>query len=202
MVRESGDAPVWLIGRDAWDFAAVDRILTRCHDVVAESRARRLDRYTKRAQHPTIIPFVRPRAGRRPSATRHGLRGGAGLLDRVRVVLVTNDVDTRDLMGLLLHWFGATVASVTMEAAPQYVATFRPDLVLMDLPFARDRVFAMATVLREQQGRNGGKPRLVALTRHSHDHSERDALAAGFDAQIAEPVEPEDFERTLLALSR
>jgi CheY-like chemotaxis protein len=72
----------------------------------------------------------------------------------------------------------------------------------MDLPFAREQIFAIASGMRKRRNGNGRRPRLVALTKHGHDHAEQDALDAGFDSQVAEPVDPEMFERSLVALLR
>ena len=124
------------------------------------------------------------------------------MLDGVRVLLVTDDADTRDLLRLMFQWYGATTAAVTADDASSHVTTFRPDLMLIDLPFARDAVFALAAAIRGDRAGDGGRPRLVALTRHGHDHAECEALEGGFDAQIADPVDPEHFERTLANLLR
>lgn len=193
-------ATVWRGDLEVWDLAAADRILARCREVVAESRACRLERHARRVRHTAGIA----RFGFRPAhpAWHAGLQGGAGMLDGVRVLLVTDDADTRDLLRLLFQWYGATTAAVTSDAAPSHVTAFRPDLMVIDLPFARDAVFALAAAIRVDRAGDGGRPRLVALTSHGHDHAEREALEGGFDAQIAEPVDPERFERTLANLLR
>ena len=188
MLHDVSDKPPWILDRETWDTAAVDRILAYCHDVVAGSRAQRLHRHLRR--RPT------------PCGSQRRFQGGSGLLERVRVVLVTDDADTRDLLRLQLRWFGADAAVVTTTVATSFVVTFRPDLVLIELPFGRDDAFALARRIRHDRDLNGGRPRLVALTKHGHDHAERDALEAGFDTQIAEPVDPEGFERALLDLVR
>ena len=181
MAQMTSNAPPWATDREACDFATVERILAHCRAVVTETRARRLDNHLRRA-------------GR-------AFRGGAGMLDRVRIVLVADDVDTRDLVRMLLEWYGASAATVTTSGATTCVATHRPDLVLMDLPFFRERVFAMAGRIRKERP-YGGRPRLVALTKHGHDHLEQDALKAGFDTQVNEPLDPEAFELALVALLR
>ena len=182
MAQMTSDAPPWASDLEACDFATVERILAHCRAVVTETRARRLDNHLRR--------------------TARAFQGGVGLLDRVRIVLVADDADTRDLMRMLLEWYGASAAAVPTSIATGFVATFRPDLVLMDLPFAREQVFALADHMRRARGPNGGRPRLVALTKHGHDHAEQEALDAGFDTQVAEPVNPEVFERSLVALLR
>ena len=188
MAQMMFDAPPWAMDLEAGDFSGVERILAHCRAVVTETRARRLDNHLRRAQG--------------ADRTVRAFRGGAGLLDRVRIVLVADDSDTRDLIRMLLEWYGAEAATVTTSGATSFVATFRPDLILVDLPFAREQAFTLVGQIRKGRRRNGARPRLVALTKHGHDHTEHEAIAAGFDTQVAEPVDPEVFERALVALLR
>lgn len=117
-------------------------------------------------------------------------------------MLVTHDPDTRDLIGLVLKWYGAEVAAVAASDLRAFVDRFRPDVVVIDLPFVRDGVFTLARGLRAECDGNGSRPRLVALTKHQHDHPESDALQAGFDLQIAEPIDPSALEQILSRLLR
>ena len=204
MAQTSMGAPPWASGHELVDSAAVERILAHCRAVVTESRVQRLDRHLRRREHAGRTACAYRRAGRVPSrlVSGGGFQGGAGMLDHVRILLVADDADTRDLMRMLLEWYGADTAAIGMSIATSFVATFQPDLILMDLPFAREQVFALVGGIRKRRDGDRGRPRLVALTKHGHDHAEQDALEAGFDTQVAEPVDPEVFERSLVALLR
>lgn len=90
------------------------------------------------------------------------------------------------------------MAAASIRDVVESVTWFRPDLVLVDLPYDHLPVLVLAGRLRAARERNGGKPWLVALTEHAHEHCEADTLRAGFDVQIAEPIAPETFERALV----
>src|SRR5947208_1317223 len=153
------------------DLDAVDRLLAHCHLVVDASRAARVERYEQR------LVFG-------PRGVTPRLAGGAGTLGGARVLLVTDDYDARDLMRLLLVWFGATVMTTSLDRARGMATMFHPELVLVDLSFDRQAAFTLARRLH-------GGPRLVALTKHHHDHPPHEALEAGFDGQVDEPLNPE-----------
>jgi CheY-like chemotaxis protein len=184
-----------------------DGIVAHCRGVVTLSRAVRAESHALHARYShnasVFARFCR-RLGRpvprlRPPA---GVGGGAGALEGTRVMLATDDADTRDLMSLLLHWCGASFTTTRYDDLRKFVELFRPDIVIIDLPFVRDGVFTLARVLRAERGANGRRPRLLALTKHHHDHPDGDALHAGFDAQIADPIEADALERSLLRLAR
>jgi CheY-like chemotaxis protein len=174
----------------------VDTILRDAREVIVTSRASRAHACVLHARFSLAaakFAASRRRFGcdARPAPPLMALSGGAGLLDHVRVLVVTDDVDTRDLMKVLLEWYGAEV-----------VRWSAPRILLVELPFERDGAFTLARALRTMRDGNGGTPRLVALTRHQHDHPESQTLGAGFDAQIPQPVDPLAFEQALVALLR
>jgi CheY-like chemotaxis protein len=204
MAQTTTGEPSWIRDLEPGDVAAVERILAHARAIVTEARVQRLDRHLRRREHAGRTACAYRCAGRISPrfASGDGFQGGAGMLERVRILLVADDADTRDLMRMLLQWYGADTATIGTSIATSFAATFRPDVVLMDLPFAREKVFGLVGGMRKARNGNGGRPRLVALTKHGHDHAEQEALDAGFDSQVAEPVDPEVFERSLVALLR
>ena len=187
------------------DLARVESIFEHCRGVVAASRQRRGESHVLHARYSASARAVGRlchRLGRPLPRLRMPtvLSGGAGALTGRRIVLVVDDPDQRDLIGLLLGWYGADVATVSTADVTAFVERLRPDMILMELPFDRTRAFALAGQLSTQLNGNGTKPSLVALTKHAYDHRESEALGAGFNGQIAEPLEPELFEQALAAL--
>src|SRR6266536_2383744 len=133
-------------------------IFAHCREVVAASRAlraeagaRRVDSYVLHARYALAATAVarthrRGRRPRRPLAL--GVQGGAGGLDGIRVALVTDDPDTRDLLMLLMKWYGAEFAVLTTGDVAGGVAWFRPELLLIAVPFEPDGAFALVARLR------------------------------------------------------
>src|SRR5258708_3416374 len=66
----------------------------------------------------TLAPVFRRRRQRLPRFFRTlPMSGGTGALQGAHVLLVSGDVDTRDLLRMLLEWYGAEVATVLMADA-------------------------------------------------------------------------------------
>jgi CheY-like chemotaxis protein len=186
------------------EIAVGEAAIAHCRDVVRASRQTRTDSHVLHArcsESAKVFARLCATLGRpRPRLRLFAILGGAGALDGRRVVLVVDDPDARDLIGLLLKWHGAVVFAVADADADGFVLGHRADMILVDLPFDRTRVFALARRLSIQRDGNGASPRLVAFTKHAHDHRQSDALRAGFDAQIDGPLDPERFEQALVAL--
>ena len=120
---------------------------------------------------------------------------GPGPLAGSRIMLVTDDVDLRDLSQMLFEWYGATATIAPTVKAVDVSKRFGPDLILVDLPFDRREVFALVPRLRH------GVP-IVAVTKHGYDHPEHEARRAGFDLQMSVPLDPDSFERALAGILR
>jgi len=192
---------------DPGEAVDVERVFRECRRVREACRASARTSHYLRARYAALASVVARERRRRGLPLLRllvapGIGGGAGLLTGARVVLVTDDADLRDLMRLLLEWSGAVVGAVRADDAFATVARSRPDIVLVDLPFEPAGMFALGARLHALRGARGGRPGLVALTKHAHDHPEAAAVDAGFDVQVATPVDGYAFESLLAGFVR
>jgi signal transduction histidine kinase/DNA-binding response OmpR family regulator len=114
---------------------------------------------------------------------------GGGELAGVHVLVVEDDPDGNELVTTILQRFGARVTSVaTAAAALSALEIEMPDLLLSDigLPDADGM-----TLVREVRARplTAYLP-AVALTAYASRQDATKAVAAGFDAHVAKPVQP------------
>src|SRR5438270_1395747 len=66
-------------------------------------------------------PVFRRRHRRPPRFFRTlPMSGGAGALQGAHVLLATDDVDTRDLLRMMLQWYGAEVATTPLSDAIRF----------------------------------------------------------------------------------
>jgi PAS domain S-box-containing protein len=135
------------------------------------------------AQVPTPEP---PRAvERRPvdDALRH-----------VRVLLVEDDADARELVGGVLLDAGAVVKSVASAAAAfDALPTFRPQLLVSDIAMPDEDGYSLIRRIRALDPRQGGTIPSIALTALTRAEDRTKALAAGFTTHIGKPVNPDDL---------
>lgn len=104
----------------------------------------------------------------------------------MRVLIVDDDPDCRQIVGLMIGKQGWTLASATngLEALA-VAAEFRPDLVLMDILMPELSGLEAARAMRADAVL-GGTP-LIALTALAFEADRRQAIASGFDAVITKP---------------
>jgi PAS domain S-box-containing protein len=118
-----------------------------------------------------------------------------------RRILVADDLpDSVDSLAILLRLMGhdTRTAHDGLEAV-QAAATFRPDVVLLDIGMPKMNGYEAARCIRQQPW--GQNIFLIALTGWGQEEDKRRAVEAGFDHHLTKPVDP-DALRTLLAGER
>jgi len=110
-----------------------------------------------------------------------------GALSGIYALLVEDDPDGSDLMQMMLRRFGAEVTAVsTAAAALEAVRERRPDVLVSDIGLPDGDGFQLLKRVRES---NQDLP-AVAVTAYASRQDVARALAAGFQAHVAKPVEP------------
>ena len=111
------------------------------------------------------------------------------LLTGVRVLVVDDDPDTRDLVSVVLRAAGADVAGAgSTDEALRRAEEAAPDVVVSDLAMPARDGYAL---LRALHGRGLARRVVtVALTAHARREDRERALGAGYDAYVTKPVEP------------
>jgi CheY-like chemotaxis protein len=117
---------------------------------------------------------------------------------KCRILAVDDNRDAADTLALILRMMGheTQMAYDGMEAL-QAAATFRPDVVLLDIGLPKMNGYEAARHIRVQPWGKGMA--LIALTGWGQEEDKRRALQAGFDHHLTKPLEPAALEK-LLAL--
>ena len=153
------------------------------------------------------LPIARGGGGgrhRRHRRPRPGVRGAApSRLDGVRVLVVDDDSDSRDLFTAILTHAGAEVtAASTVRDALASARRARPDVIVCDIAMPDDDGFALIREMGSWPIEQGGGVPALALTAYARLEDRDRALAAGFRAHLSKPVEPRDLLDTVTRLSR
>jgi CheY-like chemotaxis protein/nitrogen-specific signal transduction histidine kinase len=112
-------------------------------------------------------------------------------LDGINVVVVEDDVDSRNALEMILLSAGAKVriASSAREALRLFVAE-RPDVVLTDLAMPEQDGYALARALRSERGE---QPPIIALTAFAMPSDRKRVLESGFALHLTKPIDPEEL---------
>ena len=113
-----------------------------------------------------------------------------GKLSGISVLVVEDDQDTRDLLGVLLKNEGATVAAAAnVPKALDILSRMTPDVLLVDigLPEYNGYVF-IGRVRALEDARKRSVP-AIALTAYSSTTDRDTVLTSGFQTYIAKPFQ-------------
>jgi CheY-like chemotaxis protein/nitrogen-specific signal transduction histidine kinase len=113
-------------------------------------------------------------------------------LEELRILVVDDEPDARELMTVMLTQQGAEVVAVgDVPSALAAFESFRPNLLVSDIGLPGEDGYALIGRLRAL-GQSRGQPLpAVALTAFAGEEHARRALAAGYQMHVPKPVEPE-----------
>jgi len=166
----------------------------RALDAIEES-ARAQDRIIS-----SLLELSHVAAGR-PARERGA--NAAPLLTGVRVLIVDGDAAARETMAHVLDVAGAqTKAAASSSEALDALRAFRPDVLLSDVHMHGGEGYFLIRALRALPAERGGCLRAAALTARGEAEDGVRAVAAGYDAQLAKPVEPVMLLATVARLAQ
>ena len=126
---------------------------------------------------------------------------GSMLLNGVKVLVVDDEADSRDLLMTILTQCGGDVhCSDSAAAAMQEFNDWNPDLLVSDIGMPNEDGYSLIRRLRELESERGGGILAVALTAYATDEDRLQALSAGFQIHVAKPIEPESFVTSLASI--
>ncbi len=135
------------------------------------------------------------------SQLQHPLVGSS--LHGLRVLVVEDEPDSRDLLRAMLGASGADVTAVsTVREAMAHVDTHPSDLLVVDIGLPDEDGFALIREIRAREHGNVSSIPAMALTACARPEDRAKALAAGFQIHVAKPVNLEEFLKSVAVLSR
>jgi len=137
------------------------------------------------------LPMLAPAGGE--TAGAHAGVDPSRQAGAMRVLLVEDNADAREMLAMMLELFGHEVLQAADGPAALLAAAGGPDLAIVDIGLPGMDGYAVARALRADPAT--ASIRLVALTGYGNDESRQRALAAGFDLYITKPISPESLRR-------
>jgi PAS domain S-box-containing protein len=141
----------------------------------------------------TPVYQVDSSGGRVHPAARDLLPGGNDCTDRLdglRILVVDDEADTRDLLKQGLEYCGAKVKTVGSAAdAVDALSTNLPDILISDIGMPGVDGYELIRQVRRLPGNQGGKIPAIALTAYTRTEDRLQALRAGYDMHVPKPVE-------------
>jgi signal transduction histidine kinase len=123
-------------------------------------------------------------------------------LGGVRVMVVDDDADARDIVATLLKRSGAevTCASSAGEAL-ELLRTYVPDVLLSDIGMPGQDGYSFIRAVRGLPSGVGAQVPAIALTAYARPDDRFRALSSGFQMHLAKPVEVHQLLKVVASLS-
>jgi signal transduction histidine kinase len=146
------------------------------------------------------LPLHTP-AGPHAEAPRAGaaVESPRPTLDGIRVLVVEDDDDTRELLRLTLEAAAASVTTATSaDQARSEMFHLAPDVLVSDIRMPEEDGYALIKSIRAA----GLETPAIALTAYARREDAHDALAAGFQRHLPKPVDATRLIDAVLTLAR
>ncbi len=128
---------------------------------------------------------------------------GAADLSGIRVLLVEDDPDSREMTARLLRRYNADVTA--SAGASEAFATFqqqRPDVLLSDIGMPDEDGYTLLSRIRALPAEQGGSVPAIALTALARPDDRRRALLAGYQVHVPKPADVVELAATIVNLVR
>ena len=123
------------------------------------------------------------------------------LLDGLRILLVDDEEDGRELVTFILQSYGADVIAVASvsDALKEFTQQI-PDLLISDISMPNETGYDLISQVRLLAPTHGGQIPAIALTAYASEEERRQAINCGFQAHISKPIEPDYLATKVAAL--
>jgi PAS domain S-box-containing protein len=141
------------------------------------------------------IPLMQASVGasREREATQLELGGQLRHLRGVRILVVEDEMDSRDFITFLLQQVGATVTAAGSGAeALELIDASAPDVLVTDIGMPQQDGYQLLQAIRKRKSPFSRIP-AVAVTAYARPEDRERALNAGFQAHVSKPIAPRDL---------
>ena len=119
----------------------------------------------------------------------------------LKILVVDDDQDTRDLLEWVLRRVGAeVVAAPSAKAAMEALEKDQPHILVSDIAMPDEDGLSLMRRIRALPADRGGKIPAVALTAHSMVQDRLQSLRAGFQSHVPKPVVPEELVEVVTSI--
>ena len=125
-----------------------------------------------------------------PTAQRQSLHGNVPSLVGLKILVVDDEADAREVVSLILDSAGAEVTTVESAAhALERIAHSRPDIIVSDIGMPQEDGLSLMRKVRALPFEQGGAIPAIALTAFARTQDRLDVLSAGYQMHVPKPIE-------------
>jgi PAS domain S-box-containing protein len=127
----------------------------------------------------------------------------SSVLRGLRILIVDDDIDSREVLADLLELRGAEAKSVaTAREALDALTEWKPDVLISDIGMPDEDGYDLIKKVRNLESGDQRHIPAIALTGYASFEDGEQALAAGYHLHIAKPVDPNQLIGVIASLGR
>lgn len=124
-------------------------------------------------------------------------------LTGVRVLVVDDEADARELLSVILQQCGAEVrAASSTQKALQELKEWKPNILVSDIGMPEHDGYELIKEVRALESEHGGDIPAIALTAYARSEDRLKALRSGFQTHLSKPIEPAELVAIIASLTR
>jgi CheY-like chemotaxis protein len=124
------------------------------------------------------------------------------LLAGLRVLIVDDEPDARELVTMMLGQYGAEVRTAgSAREAMERLASWSPNVLVADIGMQEEDGYVLIRKIRALSRDRGGRTPALALTAYARTEDRARALSAGYQLHLAKPVDREELAAAVAMLA-
>ena len=121
----------------------------------------------------------------------------------IKILVVDDDADTRELLEWVLKRTGAEVVlAASAREALEAMERSKPHVLVSDIAMPEEDGYSLIRRVRALGADEGGKTPAVALTAYGRTQDRVQSLAAGFTMHVPKPVDPGELTTIVASVCR
>jgi PAS domain S-box-containing protein len=182
---------------------AIVRSLVEMHGGIVQAYSEGEGRgATFTVQLPLYVESQESRVRRRDTGNHSPLATSHSPLNGLRVLIVDDEADARDLLTTILEHSGAQVTAAASAAeALNVLSQLKADVLVSDIAMPNSDGYALIRQVRAMEAEKGEHIPAVALTAYARESDRTSALEAGFHVHVSKPFDPDELVNVVARLA-
>ena len=131
------------------------------------------------------------------------LSGSIPALAGVRVLVVDDERDAREIVSVILGEAGAEIATASgSREAVDLIDKWKPDILISDIGMPGESGYDLIRMVRTLPADHGGQTPAIALTAYARTQDRLKILSAGFQMHVPKPIEPIELATVVASLAK
>ncbi|WP_414552642.1 response regulator [Anabaena sp. CCY 0017] len=123
-------------------------------------------------------------------------------VEGLRLLVIDDDVDTRQILKILFELEGAKVITVASASeAIKLISQFKPDILISDISLPDEDGYSLLAKIRGLMAEQGKQIPAIALTGYTREEDRIYAFASGFQSHLCKPINLDELVYEVANLS-